>query len=144
MFRLFKSIDEYQSVVHLVFYGEEELLTLFHIATKSLYFFYWVFDNISIAAKVKLFNLDSQRYHRVGVRIRLAALLLSVAVYFYEIRYKNHTPEQRQSLDLKAAKNFFDLFPAGKDSGLAVGLGERVASIGGLVSALISTYQIYI
>jgi len=48
-------------------------------------------------------------------------------------------------VDLKAAKNLFDLLPAGKDSGfISASIGERVVSVGGFISALISTYQIYV
>jgi len=55
------------------------------------------------------------------------------------------TKEQRFNINLKAAKNVFDLLPAGKDSGiLSPSMGEHITAVGGLISALISTYQIYV
>jgi hypothetical protein len=110
--------------VHLIFYGEEELTTLFQVISKLLYFFYWAFDNLSVAAKVKLFQLDWQKYHRIGLKIRFVALLVSLLSFAYQTAYKPLTPKDRRNYTLKAAKNFFDLLPAGKDSGfLWKGLG---------------------
>lgn len=110
-----------------------------------MYFFYWILDNISVAARVKLFNLDHQKYHKIGLRIRFAALILSIAVFLYEVQFKKATKQQTLNNKLKMAKNLFDLLPAGKDSGiLSASIGEHVTAFGGLISALISTYQIYV
>lgn len=141
---MFKSIDEYQAILQLVFYGEEEPTTLFQIISKLLYFFYWAFDNVSVAAKVKLLQLDWQKYHRIGLKIRFVALIVSLLTFVYQTQCKPMNAKDHRSCTLKAAKNVFDLLPAGKDSGfLGKGLGERMISVGGLTSALISTYQIY-
>lgn len=147
LFRIFKSIDEYQAILHLVFYGEEELATLFHIISKFLYLLYWAFDNISVAAKINLLQLDWKGLHRIGLKIRFIALLVSLATFAYEIRFAGRVAgkewKEHKSGILKAAKNMFDLLPAGKDSGMLGVVGERAACLGGLTSALISTYQIY-
>jgi hypothetical protein len=109
-----------------------------------LYFFYWAFDNLSVAGKVKLFQLDWKKYHRIGLRIRFAALIVSLLTFAYQAAFKHMTSKEKRNYSLKAAKNIFDLLPAGKDSGfLGNLLGERVTSVGGLTSALISTYMIY-
>lgn len=98
-----------------------------------------------MAARVKLFNLDHQKYHKIGLKIRFVALLLSLAIFLYEVQFKKVTKEQKLNINLKAAKNLFDLLPAGKDSGiLSPKMGEHVTAMGGLISALISTYQIYV
>lgn len=143
MFRIFKSIDEYQAILHLAFYGEEELITLLHIISKFLYFIYWAIDNMSVAAKIKLFQLDWKAWHRVGLKVRFIALLLSIVTFAYELKVKKFNDKDRDNNVLKVAKNVFDLLPAGKDSGIITGLNEYVTSLGGLTSALISTYQIY-
>ena len=128
-----------------MFYGEEELTTLFQIISKFLYFLYWAFDNVSVAAKVKIFRLDWQKYHRIGLKIRFVALIVSLLSFVYQSRCKPLNPKDHRNCRLKAAKNLFDLLPAGKDSRfLGNCLGERVISVCGLTSALISTYQIYI
>lgn len=93
LFRIFKSIDEYQAIVQLVFYGEEELTTLFQVISKALYFFYWIFDNLSVAGKVKLFRLDWQRLHRIGLKIRFVALLVSLVSFAYQTAYKPLGPK---------------------------------------------------
>lgn len=85
---MFKSIDEYQAILHLAFYGEEELTTLLHIISKFLYFIYWAIDNLSVAAKIKLFQLDWKAWHRVGLKVRFAALLLSILTFVYELKVK--------------------------------------------------------
>lgn len=91
---------------------------MFHIVSKFLYFLYWIIDNISVAAKIKLFKLDWQKYHQIGLKIRFTALLLSVLTFFYEIGVKNPSKNEKQTFYLKLYKNLFDLLPAGKDSGL--------------------------
>lgn len=120
------------------------MITLFQIISKLLYFFYWAFDNLSVAAKIKLFQLDWQKYHRIGLRIRFVALLVSLLTFVYQSALKDMNTKEKRNITLKAAKNFFDLLPAGKDSSfLGSAFGERFVSVGGLTSALISTYQIY-
>lgn len=79
--------------MQLVFYGEEELTTLFQVISKALYFFYWAFDNLSVAAKVKLFQLDWQKFHRIGLKIRFVALLVSLVSFAYQTVYKPLGPK---------------------------------------------------
>jgi hypothetical protein len=128
----------------LVLYGEEEIITVFYVISKFLYFLYWIFDNLSVAAKIKLFRLDWRKFHKIGLKIRFIALIVSILTFAYQMKFKEMSEKDRDSNILKAAKNIFDLFPAGKDSGfLSNTFGERVTSIGGLTSALISTYESY-
>lgn len=98
---------------------------------------------MSVAAKIKLFQLDWKAWHRVGLKVRFIALLLSIVTFAYELKVKKFNDKDRDNNVLKVAKNVFDLLPAGKDSGIITGLNEYVTSLGGLTSALISTYQIY-
>lgn len=88
LFRIFKSIDEYQAIIHLIFYGEEEISTLFKILSKLLYFFYWIFDNLSVAAKIKLFKLNWKKFHQIGLKLRFMALIVSIFTFVYQIKYK--------------------------------------------------------
>ncbi len=97
-----------------------------------------------MAAKIKILQLDWKKIHRIGVKIRFAALTVSILTFIYEIQFKKLDEKSRKNSMLKAAKNIFDLLPAGKDSGLFGDVfGEKLTSIGGLTSALISTYQTY-
>lgn len=70
-------------MLQLIFHGREDLDTVLHILVKFGYFLYWFFDNISVAAKLKLFQLDHLKYGRIASSCRLFALLLSILAYAY-------------------------------------------------------------
>lgn len=143
LFRLFKSIDEYQAILHLVFYGAEELSTVLHIFSKALYAVYWMLDNLSVAAKVKILTFKWKYLHRLALKVRFFALIVGVLTFCYELKVKGLSGEEKVNKSLKAGKNLFDLLPAAKDSGLFPQVYETLAGLGGLVSAVVSTCQIY-
>ena len=87
MFRIFKSVDEYQAIKELVFRGEEGFNTLLQIAYRICYYFYWIVDNLSVAAKIKIFRADWKPIHRWSLIIRCLALLISLFSTFYQLRY---------------------------------------------------------
>ena len=128
-------------IKHLAFYGEEGVSTILQIAYRLCYFIYWILDNISIAAKIRVFTFDWKVMHRISLKVRCVALLISLSAYLYQ---QPTSPEAAATARLKAYRNVFDLLPSLKDSGLGEGINEKLAGVGGLISSLISTYQIFI
>ena len=51
-----------------------------------LYFLYWLLDNLSVAAKVKLLQFKWQYLHSLAIKVRFAALILGILIFFYELK----------------------------------------------------------
>ena len=51
---------------------------MLNILSRLGFFFYWIFDNISILSKVKLFNKDSDKYNKLGSVFWFSGLLFSI------------------------------------------------------------------
>ncbi len=74
IFRLFKSINEYEGMTYILFNEEESLTNLLKLFSRACYFFYWAFDNASILSKIKLFRFNYQKPYRIGYHFWFAAL----------------------------------------------------------------------
>jgi len=106
----------------------------------SCYYFYWILDNISVAAMIGIFKLDWHSLHKFSLKVRCVALVISILAFLY---HEPKTEEEKFSSRLKAIRNLTDLLPVFKDSGLFLHLNEEIVGFGGLISSLVSTYQIY-
>jgi hypothetical protein len=53
LFRLFKSLVEYQKIQQLLKVKGPQHKQILNVLARLGFFFYWVFDNIQILAKVK-------------------------------------------------------------------------------------------
>lgn len=80
IFRLFKSIIEYQKLVDILLDDEDNLLKIFRVLGQVFFFFYWFFDNISIVYKIKLFKGDFKKYNKVASIFWLLSLVISIPV----------------------------------------------------------------
>ena len=89
----------------LVFFGEEELGTLLQLAYRGLYFIYWIIDNLSVAAKIKIFTADWKFLHALGLKIRVLALTVSLTSFAYQMRFKEMSEEQRYMSILKGCRD---------------------------------------
>lgn len=148
LFRLFKSIVEYQKLVDILLDDEDNLLKVFRVLGQVFFFFYWFFDNISIVYKIKLFKGNFKKYNIVASVFWLLSLLVSVPVC------ATQAIQAKQRKDAKAWKKFtldaikyaFDLFPASHDSTLdsrifKLEIHPFLIAVFGFISATISTYQ---
>ena len=115
LFRLFKSIIEYQKLIDILLDDEDNLLKVFRVLGQVFFFFYWFFDNISIIYKIKLFKGNHLKYNIVASIFWLLSLLVSVPVCAIQAKITNDARlKKRYYLD--AIKYAFDIFPATQDS----------------------------
>lgn len=80
VFRLFKSIVEYQKLLDVLLDDEDDLLKVFRVLAQVCFFFYWFFDNISIVYKIKLFKGDYRKHNLVASIFWLLSLVISIPV----------------------------------------------------------------
>lgn len=78
VFRLFKSIVEYQKLLDVLLDDEDDLLKVFRVLAQVCFFFYWFFDNISIVYKIKLFKGDYRKHNLVASIFWLLSLVISI------------------------------------------------------------------
>lgn len=146
LFRLFKSIIEYQKLIAILLDDRDDWLKVFRVLGQVCFFFYWFFDNISIACKINIIRGNHLRNNTVAACFWLASLLISIPVLLIESRHTKDPIERHRQL-LDAAKYTFDLLPAGKESAVVhkiMGwqISPELQAVGGLTSGLISTVQV--
>lgn len=123
LFRLLKSIIEYQKLIDILLDDEDDLLKLFRVLGQICFFFYWFFDNISILCKIKLLKGDFTKLNILASVFWLASLLISIPVLAIQAkRNPDHCMAKNQYLD--SIKYIFDLLPASKESRVLAKLFE--------------------
>lgn len=124
--------------------------------SKFGYFFYWLFDNLSILTKLKLINLDLDKQTKLAASFWFIGALLAILKLLIDLN-KLLTAKQNQdptkidkSLDIKILNCYLniiskvgDLFPSGQVSGIALKVlgrpfSETSVGFGGLVAAIIA------
>ena len=89
LFRLFKSLMEYQKIQQLMKQKQTDHKQVLNILIRLGFLFYWVFDNIAILTKVKLLkNVDQKQAAKRAATFWLIALVISVIlvlITFYEL-----------------------------------------------------------
>ena len=61
LFRLFKSVNEYQKIVGLLNKGSLDMTELsLNVLTRMGFLLYWVFDNLAILAAIKFIKRDAK------------------------------------------------------------------------------------
>ena len=146
LFRLFKSIIEYQALVDILLDENDNLLKIFRVLRQIFFFFYWFFDNISIAYKVKLFRGNFKKFNVIASTFWLFSVLLAIPVLYIEYKTNRHSKNAKNNL-LDSIKYCFDILPALRDSNLLekslkVQVRKEIAAIGGMISASITTYEL--
>ena len=80
LFRLFKSLMEYQKIQELLKKPDAPHRKILNILSRLGFFFYWIFDNIQILGKVKyLPKVDVEKAGKRASFFWLLALLFSIA-----------------------------------------------------------------
>ena len=113
------------------------------IASRACYFVYWIIDNLSVVAKIKILSADWKWLHVWSLKVRVFALLIAIVGIFYQVTHIEMDREHRNSVLLWGVRDCLELMPTGKDSKLFWLVDERAAGVGGLLSSLISTYLIW-
>ena len=178
LFRLFKSVVEYQKIVQLQKQKAPEHKKLLNILSRAGFFFYWIFDNLQILAKVKfLEGVDKEKAGKRAAFFWLLGLLFSIAVVVIEMvevareeaKLKKEAPseenlDERQAAGMRErlaglqrrrlanylnlAKNLGDLVTASQALSIPKKLfnfdfNDGQVGFGGLLSAVITCYQLY-
>lgn len=112
IFRLLKSIIEYQKLIKILLDDNDNWLKIFRVLGQICFFFYWFFDNISIIYKVKILKGDYAKNHTLAAIFWLASLIISIPVLYIEQR-NNPNRQEAHIQFLDCIKYIFDLLPAG-------------------------------
>eukprot|EP01017_Pseudomicrothorax_dubius_P014885 TRINITY_DN1738_c0_g1_i1.p1 TRINITY_DN1738_c0_g1~~TRINITY_DN1738_c0_g1_i1.p1 ORF type:complete len:226 (-),score=46.99 TRINITY_DN1738_c0_g1_i1:122-799(-) len=83
LFRLFKSLNEYQKILaSLSKKGQEDEIELFlDVSGRLSFLFYWLFDNLNILSSIKFIKRDPKPYAKIGSSFWFLALLIALVQY---------------------------------------------------------------
>ena len=172
LFRLFKSINEYQKLLEILKKGSADPLELTcNVITRLGFLLYWFFDNISILSTIKVLKRDPKQFGKYGMTFWFIALVSTLVLTLRDL-YKTHAAlnyfksqselsseeqdsaarvrdysKKRYELLLNLIKTLGDIIPAGQGSEILPKIGlsftDSTVGLGGLVSAIITSYQLY-
>jgi hypothetical protein len=175
LFRLFKSLNEYQKISKLLAKIEEdEFAFYFNLLNRLGFLGYWFFDNLQILSKVGFVKLDAKHQGKVGAIFWFFALIFGLVLEirnFIKISHEQIQIEKylancredevdvkknqlkvirnkKKECVLNIIKQVGDLITAGQGSEIApkifkINFNDFWVGIGGLTSALITSYQLY-
>ena len=171
MFRLAKSINEYDTITKLLPNSTLDSTTkTLQLLTRSAFFVYWIFDNLGMLSTMKVVKFEAKVWSRPAMTAWLIAILFSLiqlvrsllSSYAQESQLrsasvaKGSEKEISEKLEqllstrrvtyLNIIKNLGDVMPAATGSEIPqriVGKSfpERWCGFGGALSAAISCYQ---
>lgn len=75
----------------MIFHGNDDLGNFLRIISRFFYFWYWAFDNISVAAQIKFLPFNNFKINQIALYIRACGILFSILAYFYELRNKHYS-----------------------------------------------------
>jgi hypothetical protein len=134
---------------------------------------YWIFDNLNILSKIKILNYDPKRMGKIGATFWLLALLTNLVLLIKqfvaveqkrgkmskygstsESQAKDQSKEwktlqvQKKGILLNIVKVAGDIIPSGQASEVlpnlfGINANDSWCGMGGLVSALLTSYQLY-
>ncbi len=115
LFRLGKSIVEYQKIMQLSAQKAPQHKKVLNILSRLGFFFYWIFDNLQILAKVKfLQGVDKEKAAKRAALFWLLGLIFSVILVVIqmietakeEAQLKRDYAEQRALMDERQINEF--------------------------------------
>lgn len=175
LFRLFKSINEYQKISKLLAKIEEdEFAFYFNLLNRLGFLGYWFFDNLQILSKVNFLKLDPKKNAKIGALFWFFALIFAlildvrnlIKVSHEQIQIENYLAncredevdvrknqlkvlkQKKKEIVLNIIKYVGDLISASQGSEIApkllkINFNDGWVGIGGFVSAVITSYQLY-
>lgn len=79
LFRLFKTVNEIKKILDFLHAkGPMTSDTILNILVRLAFAGYWLFDNLSILAKIKIIGLDAKKMGQVGASFWLTALFINL------------------------------------------------------------------
>mmetsp|Transcript_30100 Transcript_30100/g.22357 ORF Transcript_30100/g.22357 Transcript_30100/m.22357 type:complete len:149 (+) Transcript_30100:101-547(+) len=104
LFRLFKTLVEYQKVLNLLKQSGSDPKVILSILSRASFGCYWVFDNLSILSKIKfLENVDTKKASQRAARFWFFGLIFGIAVTFVQL-YELLNEEKQLTHQFKALK----------------------------------------
>jgi len=175
LFRLFKSINEYQKISKLLNKIEEdEFAFYFNILNRLGFLGYWFFDNLQILSKVNFLKLDAKKNAKIGAIFWFFALIFALVLELRNLIRVSHEQiqiekdlansredeidvkknklkilkQKKKEIVLNLIKFVGDLITAAQGSEIApkllkINFNDGWVGLGGLVSAIITSYQLY-
>ena len=172
LLRLFKWCVEYKRIIAIIDKrppDADDFDMLLLISIRLLLIFYWIFDNLDILTKLRIFKIDKSTFEKTGKKFWLVSLILHLWLNvrrFVKCNKQIHYPDKvlshldpddeqvlrhqqinarKREAVLGIAKVVGDLFVCSREIG---GLKENqifrwLAGFGGTVSACISLYGMY-
>ena len=153
--------------------SEMTLDNILSILVRFFFGVYWIFDNLNILSKVKVLSYDPKKMGKTGAMFWLLALLTNLILLVkqfianaekigsmskYGSTSENEVKEKskelkgllakKKGLILNIVKVVGDIIPSGQASEvlpnvLGINANDSWCGMGGLVSALLTSYQLY-
>jgi len=167
LFRLFKSINEYQKITAILNKGNLSQADTLNALSRLAFLLYWFFDNLTVLGAIKFLNLDPKQMNKYGAFWWLIGLVLGQAVSFIKLseiaaeESKLHkqeksdaTKKELMKLQMQKFTEFLNIIKQGGDmvtSSQAIELPAKFGfnfndgqvGLGGFVSAVVTMYQLY-
>lgn len=157
IFRIGKGLNELQWLIKTLSSKEFKptLPALLEVASKISYFFYWLFDNTSILAAIKLINLDKTRQTKIAMLGWFLGTLFSLLKLIQELSVllSKKSKEEGKSNTKKIFNTYLniiskigDLLPSAQGIELphrilGRGFSEVSVGCGGFIAGLIALYN---
>ncbi|CAI2376501.1 unnamed protein product [Moneuplotes crassus] len=167
LFRLFKSVNEYQKIMNILGKGAQSQTDIINAASRLCFLLYWFFDNLVVLSSVKFLNYDAKQMNKYGAFWWLCGLILGQAVAFIKLseladqeaalRKKERNDETKKALVQIQAKKFTEYLNIIKQAGdmitssqaielpakFGFNFNDGAVGMGGFVSAVVTMYQLY-
>lgn len=120
LFRLFKTINEYQKILALIAKGSEDDLDLYmNILSRILFGAYWLFDNLAVLSAIKFLKQDRAKLMKSASWCWFLGLLAALVVYVRNLINvsQNFNTLEKTLQDASAKERGVDLEQQNKDLG---------------------------
>lgn len=167
LFRLFKTLNEYQKLMEILNKGELDQIAALNAGSRIAFGLYWIFDNLAVLSAVKFLGLDAKQMNKygafwwfIGLILGQAVALLTLADLAAEesaLSKKERNDDTKKQLKAIQAKKFVQYLNVIKQLGDMVTSSQGIelpakfgfnfndghVGMGGFVSAVITMYQLY-
>ena len=167
LFRLFKSINEYHKIMSILSKKELSQIDMLNAASRLAFLLYWFFDNLTVLGTVKFLNVDAKQMNKYGAFWWFIGLCLGQAVAVLtlselageevQLLKKERDEETKRALKAIQMKKFTEYLNLIKQAGDMVTSSQAIelpakfgfnfndgqVGLGGLISALVTMYQLY-
>lgn len=167
LFRLFKSVNEYHKIISILSKKDLSQIDMLNAASRLAFLLYWLFDNLTVLASVKFLNLDAKQMNKYGAFWWFVGLCLGQAVCLIRLselaaeeaalRSKEADEETKRALKAVYFKKVTEYLNIIKQAGDMVTSSQAIelpskfgfnfndgqVGLGGLVSSVITMYQLY-